>query len=383
MPGALSSPPTPAPASGRPVVVAGFSITALSVLRCLAGSPYDVWLVGCDARPGPARASRDHGRVVTYPANGDLVGFLRGLRARFEERPVLLLTEDAQTIAIARGYPEIERDYRILLPDPPTLEALGDKSQFTRLARDGGLPIPPTRILESPADLDALDVPYPYVLKPFLHHSQRIDDAAGLREYVAGLAPASLSSLIVQDWIPGGDDQLYFCFLLLGPDQELIASFLGRKLRQHPPGSGTTSFAVSWDDPELVRRTHEVLRGLGCHGYCSLEYKYDARTGEYLIMEPTVGRFNQQIALTMAAGVNFPRLVADQGYGLALSERVPTRRAFWIYEFGDLASLWRTGGVRRFPRALRRADVRVLLSWRDPLPFLAKLATVVRSRVAL
>jgi len=25
----------------------------------------------------------------------------------------------------------------------------------------------------------------------------------------------------------------------------------------------------------------------------------------------------------------------------------------------------------------------VLLSWRDPLPFLAKLATVIRSRVAL
>lgn len=379
----MSPGPTPDPGSPRPVVVVGFSITALSVLRCLAGGPYDVWLVGCDALPGPARASRDRGRVVTYPDGEDLVAFLRGLRSRFDERPVLLLTEDAQTVAIARDYQDVERDYRILLPDPANLEALGDKSRFARLAHDGGLPIPPTRILASPAELDALGISYPFVLKPFLHHAQRIDDEAALRTYVAGLDDVNLSSLIVQEWVPGEDDQLFFCFLLLGPDQELLASFLGRKLRQHPPGSGTTSYAVSWEDPELVRRSYEVLRDLGCRGYCSLEYKYDARSGEYLIMEPTVGRFNQQIALTMAAGVNFPRLLADHAYGLPLGECAPTRRASWIYEFGDLASLWRTGGVRRFPRALRRADVRVLLSWRDPLPMLAKLAAVARARVAL
>ncbi len=365
----------------RPVVVAGFSITSLGVLRCLAGSPYAVWTVGSAAHGGPARASRRRGTVVRYAAGEDLVRVLRDLRTRFDENPVLLLTEDAQVVAVGERYPDIADDYRILLPDMPTLAALGDKTQFAQLAWDAGLLVPQTRIVAGDADLDALGLAYPYVLKPFLHHAQRVDDDSARDAFIASLSTIERSALVAQEWIPGGDDQLYFCFLLLDADQELVASFLGRKLRQHPRGSGTTSFGVSIEDPDLVRRSHAILRELGARGYCALEYKRDPRSGEFVIMEPTVGRVNQQIALTMAAGVNFPRLAADHAYGLPIGAREPTRAASWIYEFGDAASLRAGGELRRFPAALRRADVRVLLAWDDPLPFLVKLAAALRDRV--
>lgn len=369
--------PSHAPA---PVVVAGFSITALGTLRCLAGSPYEIWLVGSAQRPGPALASRIPRHKLSFRERDGLVPFLRALRQRFAVKPALLLTEDVQVVEIAHQFPDVREHYRILLPPRELTDALMDKAKFTALALAQGYLIPRTRVLTSPRELASIgeDFAYPYLLKPYLLHSRKIQGPADLEEYTGTFEPVNFSSLIVQEWIPGGDDQLFFCYVLLDERQELVASFLGRKLRQHPPQDGTTSFGVSWRDDALVEQTVAIFRELRCQGFVSMEYKYDAARRQYFIMEPTVGRFNQQIALSMAAGVNFPRIAADTAFGdRTRGRRQGERSAAWMYEAGDLATLWRSGRARQFLPALRQADVTVLFSRRDPAPLLYKCWTTL------
>ena len=367
------------------MVVAGFSPTALSTLRCLSGSPYAVWSVGPSENPGLVLASRIPRQVVKFRA-AEFVPFLRELRGRFDHRPALLLTEDAQVVEIVRRFADVGDYYRILLPPPETVDALMDKAQFTALALKNGYPIPVTRSLTSVEDLARVgaDFGYPFILKPYLLHSRRIAGPADLASYVATFQDVNASSLIVQKWVPGGDDQLFFCFLLFDGRHRVRASFLGRKLRQNPPLDGTTSFCVSWDDEALIEETIRIFQGLDYRGYASMEYKYDAAKKRYFIMEPTVGRFDLQIALTMAAGVNFPRLLVDELFavpsGLRRQGKVP---AYWMNEASDLHSLWKTGQVWRFPAAWFQADVRVLFSWLDPAPLFYKLLDVFRKTLRL
>ena len=54
--------------------------------------------------------------------------------------------------------------------------------------------------------------------------------------------------LLIQEWIPGGDENIYFCALHLDHG-EVLASFTGRKLRSRPRALGGTTMAVSSSHP--------------------------------------------------------------------------------------------------------------------------------------
>ena len=61
----------------------------------------------------------------------------------------------------------------------------------------------------------------------------------------------AVGGTIVQEWIPGGDEQIVFCLQYVGADGPVRRHCVGRKLRSWPPMfGGTASCTVA---PEEMR----------------------------------------------------------------------------------------------------------------------------------
>ncbi len=355
------------------IVVPDYTATALSTLRCLRPlrrQGHRIWSVGEKLVRRPAYYSNLPRATLTHPPGG-LVPFLLRWRENFRDNPLLLLTGDAQVVEVSRHRRELSAGYDFLLPDDPVIELLMQKAKFYPWAQAARWPVAATHTAPDPDALLRLgrNLDYPLVVKPFLMHAERVDSFGELQALLPQLAPLHYQSLVVQEWISGGDDQLYFCFMLFDEQSRPVQVFLGRKLRQFPRFSGSTSLAVSLQDNELCERSVALFRSVGYRGFGSLEYKFDPERKQFFIMEPTVGRFNLQIALARAAGVNFPESLVR----LLRHEPVTPVQArpgmTWIYESDDFKAYLAGSRQYGFLRNFRKKHVRVLFSWTDPWPF--------------
>ena len=80
---------------------------------------------------------------------------------------------------------------------------------------------------------------------------------------------------MVQELIPGGDDELYTVGSYIAADGTVLGLFCGRKLRQTPPGVGTCRVGEAlWVD-EVVDAALRLLRAFAFHGISQVEFKRD------------------------------------------------------------------------------------------------------------
>ncbi|MCB0618622.1 MAG: hypothetical protein KDC43_09360 [Saprospiraceae bacterium] len=368
----------------KTVVVLGKTVTALGTLRALKPlrrEGYRIVLATTDTTENIALHSNIPDRKVVF-SDGLVTGLL-DLAAEFSGKPALLFTRDADIVEVSEQRELLEPHYRFLLPSHEAVETLMEKGRFARFAADKGLSTPATIFVHSKAEL--LRVPdairYPFIVKPYLLHAERVDDEAGLHRLVGRLQALHFHSMIAQEYIEGNDDQLFFVFLLFDQESRLVHSMVGRKLRQWPVSYGTTSLAVTVDNHRLLAEVEQFRQSGDWKGYCSIEYKYDAPTDRYVIMEPTVGRFNQQIALTVASGVNFPVAMVRLLDGEQVSLKPQKNAIRWIYESNDLFSYFRAGNGYGYLRNFFRPRVQVLFSASDPAPLWFELTGLARKKM--
>ncbi len=155
----------------------------------------------------------------------------------------------------------------------------------------------------------AAECPYPAILKPaFSHLGVKALGAKALRCADAGELRAALAStgdieLLLQEYVPGGDDQLYTAGLFVCAEGHV--AFTGRKLKQHPPGLGIARLAETVDAPGLVPGGVALLTELGYEGISQVEYKRDARDGSFRLMEANFRPWTW-MGLATACGTNLP-----------------------------------------------------------------------------
>jgi predicted ATP-grasp superfamily ATP-dependent carboligase len=192
-----------------------------------------------------------------------------------------------------------------------------DKTAFQALAQAAGGLIPPAISLSCAADLPRLaTLRYPAVLKPAYKHYgygavfqkayvvASADEAAARWREIAPVLP----DLIVQEWIPGSDSDIYFCLQYIGADGADVASFVGRKLRSWPPRIGGTASCIAAPEhgAELTGLTRDFFSAVGFVGMGSMEYKRDCSDGRFYMIEPTVARTDFQEEVATLNGVNIP-----------------------------------------------------------------------------
>jgi D-aspartate ligase len=130
------------------------------------------------------------------------------------------------------------------------------------------------------------------------------EQAEGVCHRILAVVP----SLVVQEWIEGPDSDLYFCLQYRATDGATVCSFTGRKLSIWPPDVGLTASCTAAPEarPILQPLTEAFFERVSFVGMGGIEFKRDGRTGQFVMIEPTVGRIDGQEEVATLHGANIP-----------------------------------------------------------------------------
>jgi predicted ATP-grasp superfamily ATP-dependent carboligase len=291
--------------------------------------------------------------------------------------------------------------------DTERFENVSDKSLVLAAAGRHGIAVPRQRVVRDAADATGQGAPlrFPVTVKParsvtdvgsirIKSGAVHVADESALSETLKKF-PSGVYPLLVQERIVGPGLGVF----LLPWNGELRAAFAHRRIREKPPSGGVSVFSESVAlDPDLLRRSIELLREFDWNGVAMVEYKLDEQAGTPYLMEIN-GRFWGSLQLAIDAGVDFPKILIGAARGdppsPARDYRVGVRLR---WEWGDVDNLLlrlgrsraslslpetvpgRLTGLLDFARAFGPKTRNEVLRLNDPMPFFHETANWIRGR---
>ena len=361
---------------GRALVFDAERRQALVAIRSLGRYRVDV-TAASGLRTCAGAASKYADRHIQYPHPwDDRAAFIDRVEREVREREydMLLPIADPTVIPVVEARDRLEPHAAIPFPDAETLSAGRDKKRTIEAAREARVPHPKT-LAPQELDLDAVEIEigYPAVLKPregagrvgvsVCHTSDELEAA------YANTAERH-RPVLIQEFIPDGGER--GVYTLYDWSSDLKAVTVQHRIRAKPPNGGVSTLRETVTDPDLISLTDEFLSGLGWQGVAMAEFRIDPRDGEPKLMEINP-RLWGSLALSVAAGVDFPRLL----YQLATEGECETGHDYRVgvqarHLLGDIAHLLarqdKGPALQEFLRPAdgpRHYDV---LSTDDPLP---------------
>ena len=372
------------PARDVGAVVIGGDYQGLGIARSLGRRRVPVCVI--DDEISIARASRfvqDTIRVRDLRTEQALLDALALARGRLGLPGwVLYPTREESVAAIAANREALRRDFRVPTPGLASVRNAWDKREVYGLAERLSIPVPRMWFPRSEADLAAIEVDDPVVLKPaikehFFYATQakawRANTAAELlAAFRRATAIMPASEVIVQEMVPGGGEQQYaYCVFFRegGP----VASMTVRRRRQHPSDFGRAStFVETILLPELAEPSCRFLAAIGYYGLAELEYKRDPRDGVCKLLDVNARTWGYH-SVGGPAGVDFPYLLFRDQIGAPVEEAHARPGVRWIRLSTDVPNALRdirAGRLRpgEYLRSLRGVHTEAVFSVSDPLP---------------
>lgn len=377
-----------------PAVVVGGGLNALGIVRSLGAVGIPVVVVDSDPR-SPAMRSRYGTKLLCGALEGEaLVTCLLGLARNRSKRLMLFVTEERTVVEVSASRERLAPFFHLRMPAHERLMALMHKQGFQELAEQVGAPVPRTVRIESKADLPRIEgLTFPCVFKPArkdygygarFKKAYKVTSPAEVARLYEEIEPV-LADMVVQEWIEGGDNDVYFCLQYIGADGAIVSSFTGRKIRAWPPRiGGTASCTAAWEAAdELGRMTAEFFRQVGFTGMGSMEYKRDARDGRFYMVEPTVGRTDFQEEVACINGVNIPQAAYLYESGLPqVAAARPLVPRIWREPLLDRWSA-QEGEVRVDERSRGHAVRDAYWRWDDPRPWVDRTLSRIGAKLGL
>lgn len=379
------------------VVVGLDSLQGIQTARILHRHGIRVVALASDRRHPHCRTNCVDDIAYVDTGSPALVESLVTLAAHEGPRPVLIPCQDKSVLVLSLHRQTLDPLFAIALPENQTIETLMDKTSFLEHATRIGLSVPSYVVLESSDDVRRAveQLTFPCILKPSIR-SATWDRNTKLKVFVA-TSPAELVDLydrcrhwadvlVAQTWIPGDDSALYSFNGYFDADGRPLATFIARKLRQWPPGSGSSCLGEEDRDDSVLDAALKLFGSVPYRGLAYLEMKRDPETGRQYAIEANVGRPTGRSAIAEAGGVELLHTMYCDLTGLSL----PTGRTQsykgtkWIDLRHDLQSafvMWRRGELTltEWVRSYRGPKTFAVASWRDPVPFLADILMGVRT----
>lgn len=366
--------------AGPPAIVCDVSfVNGLTAIRSLGRMGVPVLAV--DHRPSALGFRSRHALALQAPDPGteteEYVAFLEELGDAVGRSAPILPAHDPPVNAIARHQERLGGRFLYPFPGWAALSRVQSKRAQLEVAAEVGVATPRTAHPRSGDEaLEAAeDIGYPLLVKPsnpdgfrrrFQRQAFRCTDAGELGHAYRAAAPFEP---MVQELIPGGDDELYTVGSYLARDGAVLGLFSGRKLRQTPPGVGTCRVGEAVWVQENVDDALRLLRAFDFHGVSQVEFKRDPRDGRYKLMEINP-RLWQWHGLAAALGADFARIAYLDLVG---------RRPKPVTTEGKRGRWALTLIARESPAFQRPPYVEPVLSLRDPKPGLAFLARVAKA----
>ncbi len=309
------------------------------------------------------------------------------------QKLVFLSDDDRAVLSFSRHREKLKDYYYFNLPDNTVVEDVLDKRRFATVAEKIGLPVPKSFMPESLEELEqrANSISFPCIIKPaakdhwwhpdFLRlvgpyrKAIQCENKQELIDYYNKVAQVN-KSVVVQEFIAGDDSNLFSVNMYFTPKQELLAYFIGHKLRIYPVHAGVASLVETIDDENMYKAALDAAKKLNIVGHFNIQFKKDSNTGVLKIMEVHT-RNSLWCYLATGAGLNISAIA----YYDMLGKPYPLKKNYrtgvkWLDLSKDIKAFkdYRRQGETTFfawLKSLKGKRVHHILSLRDPGPALS------------
>jgi D-aspartate ligase len=338
----------------KAVILGSNYFIALSILRSLG--PKGIHCVALDHNEENAYAflSKYVNEKVVCPhylnQENELVDFLVHYSQKQETKPVLFPCADNYVEFIDRHLNQLKDYYLIPMTQQGLYTQVMNKDTLADLALQHHVRLP--RSLR-PSEENFLtkvetEIGYPVLIKPvdspaftkvFRQKSFVAKSQTELETILNKVNEAKLE-IIVQQIIEGFDDHMYTYDAYMNQNSEVTHWVTCNKFRQYPINFGASSFTIQKYVPELHEIGAPFFKAMGYKGFAEIEFKKDAKDGQFYLIEINV-RTTTLNSMLEKAGVNFPYVQYKELTGDPLEASFvdkDTNIAFW-FEVEDLYAI--------------------------------------------
>lgn len=312
-------------ASERSVVIAASA--APSTVACLRslGSRGIRTVVVAEKETAAALRSKYCDEVVPVPSpHEDLVAYKKALLSLARRPDVLTIipVREEDVYVLSKYKSEFAEHVSTPWPALETLTNVQDRERLFEVARDAGVPIPRTQLLDASADWNQqwiVKSRYSILVNDYIdtYPLEKCVSPPGTR-YLAQNVKPNVESLeaemhhtpLLQEYISTSEEYGFFALYDHG---ECVASFQHRQIRGYTYAGGASAFRESVNIPELEETGRTLLDHLDWHGLAMVEFLRDDATDEFKLMEINP-RFWSSLPFSVQAGADFPHyywLLAD------------------------------------------------------------------------
>ncbi len=303
-------------------------------------------------------------------------------------RVVLVPIDDAAAVLVEDHADALSECFLFQRQEPGVTRTLGSKRELHELCLRLGVPSPHAAFPRSRAEVARLSAEFgfPVVAKridgwlpctkeraPSVYIARDLDD---LLDVYDGMESPDEPNVMLQEYVPGPPSSVWMFNGCFGSDSRPLVTFTGRKLRQYPPYTGSTTLGACDVNADVDGSARRLMADVRYHGIVDLGMRYDERDGQYKLLD-----VNPRI------GSTFRLFVSDEGMdvlralyldltGQPVPPSSPPNGRRWVVEPLDVLSsahYWRDGELSPMSWLRSFAGVSEAAWWAadDPLPALA------------
>lgn len=383
-----------------PVLVLNCRIGALAILRSLGSLGVSVYAVDYDEKvpgfsswycAGKFIAELDEERPREYLEQVLAIGKQIGSRA------ILIPTSDALSVFVAEYADELSERYIFPRNNPQLIKDLMSKEGMYGLATTHGVPTAQTAFPRTLEDVYAAAemIAFPVMLKGI--YGDRLQVRTGTKMVIVSskdelikqykkLEDPTHPNLMLQEYIPGGDDQIYIFNGYFNERSACLAGFTGHKIRQFPIHTGCASLGICRWNQAIAGVTTKFMQTLGYRGILDIGYRWDPRDDKYKVLDinPRVGQAFRIFVTT--DGMDVVRALYQDLTGGKVITGVPREGRKWMIEDCDFVSslhYYQEGTLRigEWIRSFKGLEEGAWFSWRDPVPFMLILGRLCKKTI--
>lgn len=360
----------------------------LSTIRCLGvEGVHTVAVDYSDENVYGAESKYCNERLVAPHFKEDPKGFIRFLIDYAKQQdapPVLIPCHDSYVEVIDEHLDEIREHFLIPQHETGLYTQLMNKETLHKVAESKGVYVPETVRVDEDNFIEKVEsiIKYPCLVKPvdspsfvavFRKKLFKVFNRDELQDAIKKAHDADLE-VIVQRIIPGFDDHMHTFDAYLNQESKVTHWVTCQKHRQYPINFGASVYTEQKHVPELYEIGAKFLEEMNYKGFAEIEFKKDAETGRFYLIEINA-RITNLNHLLYKVGVNIPYITYRELIGsplepIAVTEN--TRRVFW-YAYEDLLAIrdyikTKQLTVKEVVVSLFKPKAYAIWDWKDPKP---------------
>ncbi len=243
---------------------------------------------------------------------------------------VLVPCSDNYSLLVSRHFDKIKDYVSNRFCSYDLIETLDTKNKFYDLCGKHGLDFPKTFVVtpeERASIVSDKSLTFPIVVKPensnsydYMHCSFEgkkkvyfFSEPESYLRLVSSLNGTDYKGkLIIQEFIPGGDDSMRVMNCYSDANGKVRAMCLGQPvLEEYAPGMiGNYASIITRSDDALYEKIRNFLESIGYVGFSNFDMKFDRRSGKYMLFEinPRLGRSSYFVR---GSGINMMKVMTD------------------------------------------------------------------------